>query len=1209
MLAEICVGRSRHVALLGPVLMAWGMTLPWADGAEGGGRDRVAILKDALPGLDAQIAEAVATTLRRAGLQTDFLSADEACDQETLRAEKYFLYVLPNAKCYPASGVEVLDRYLGDRGSLLILGVPPSENPAWKHQGRWIDRNEVLATLAKQKPARMLFDFDGMRKSSGWRHGLGAPGGGGVELVAGGADGSPTCMQITFQHNDFKAFDTWSAAMEPDSTLGSRPLVCFWAKGDDRTPQLAVRLSHGESKEDGGVAVVPLETTWRRYVLRQEDFSRIGQADTAKAMRISLSVCCDMESRNILTQDAHRVWIDQIAMAVNPLAELGDTQRPGLPPIETVSPGYKRYPLQNPDSLRLLPLASNLGHGDWQGLATAAGGSGSFSACIARPEGKGFQRGYQWRWIPLVRAHDSQGEQRGTVAWMLLHHKPLNEGPAFRDAVRRALGARQEQQPTASREGSVCAVCATANPALLQDFFRSGLVTEMVDRVRQGLFLSHAGSKHFAYWPGERVRLGAVAVNYGVRQALVRIRVRVSAADGGPSVFEKEADMTVVPGQSATAAWEWTPRAWSGDHYVVTTELLRDDKRIDCITHEVGVLSQEKPTNDAFVTVKEGEFWVEGKKFYPVGVNYWPRYAMGLAAEDYVYHWLTPGYYNPEEVERDLRLLESLGANFVIIRAHAEHDVRTLPDFLRRCRNHGIRVMAMVQTHVITDDPHYFQAVMLPFHFQEEAVAEFLRATRLVDNPTLLAYDIIWEPSWVFGSAQTMFGGDNTPYRQRWDEDWSKWIVDRYGSLAAAETDWGVPAPRLRDRITSPSNQQMSNDGPWRVMVAAYRRFMDDRMSRSFNDATRKLRRLDPRHLISFRQGSISPQDFAVTGTGKHIDFVSLEGYRFRPSEDQVGVNGARFMTRYSQCMTKGKPVVWVEFGPTIWDWTSMQPRDRLMSIQQQCHELIYRAALECGANGAAPWWWAGGYRTTEASDHGIVNPDGTPRPVALMLQEYAPLFHTRREVRAPGAWFTVDRDRHPGSHWYVTFNEGADAFRQAAATGRRLGVRTSGEGSTSADTPLVAVGNTEYNGRNPPKYLDAEFNSFKIKVGDGPWVDVADGATIRVAANRPIVATASVGNLQAATWLTPASCPSRPGAVYLASTDASQLRVKVPVPRDTARLEDADFGPSFPLTPGISSPVKIELQMNAEGRAWFGEKLRFTFEPDGDGARKPQRD
>jgi hypothetical protein len=1180
------------------VLLALGIAIPTSAGAEGASRDCVAILKDDLPGLDTGIAEAVAATLREVGLHTEFLSADAVCDGQRLNAGRYFLYVLPRTSCYPSAGVDVLEGYLRDKGSLLILGVPPSDNPAWKHQGRWIDRTEVLATLARQKPDRILFDFDDMREPTGWRRGRTTEARGGVKVVAGGADGTPGCLQITFVHNDFAASDTWSAPLSHGVSLGHRPLLCFWAKGDERTPQLVVKLSQDETGARGGVAIVPLETTWNYYVLREEDFHFLGQTDSAKATRITLSLCCDLASRNIVTQDSHRVWIDQIGMAANPLSVLGDTQSPSLPPIETVSPGYKRYPLHGTAALRFVSSEDRvLPAIDLRGLGKGA----DVSSCYARPEGKGFQRGYQWRWIPWGRAYDDRNEERGTVAWMLLHNSPLKEGAAFDDAVRRIDAARGGQRAMVSRVGSVCGVCAVSDPAVLQVFLRSGLVTEMVERIREGLFLSHAGSEYFAYWPGERVRLGAVAVNHGVQQATVRVRVRVSKGKGGQSVFEKEADVTIEAGQSGTAAWEWTPRAFSGDHYVVTTELFRGDRRIDIITHELGVLSLEKPSREEFVSARNGDFWVEGKRFYPVGVNYWPRYAIGLAGEDYVYHWLTPGFYNPEEVERDLALLESLGANFVSIRAHAQNDVRTLPDFLRRCKNHGIRAMVFVQTHVITDDPHYFQGVMMPFHFQEDVVAEFVRATRLADNPTLLGYEVIWEPSWVFGGPQTAFGVDRMPYRQRWDEAWSKWIVDRYGSLADAETDWGMPAPRLGDRVTSPSDQQLAEDGPWRVMVAAYRRFMDNLMSRYWNDATHKLRQIDPHHLISFRQGSITPKDFALTATGKHVDFCSLEGYRFKPSDDHVGRNAARFLTRFGQFMSGQKPTIWIEFGTTVWDWTSMQPRDRLMIVQQQFHELIYRTALETGANGVAPWWWAGGYRANMRSDHGIVNPDGTPRPSAMTLQKYVRLFNNRPTPAEPNAWLTVDRESHAGAHWYLAFHEGAEAFRQAEAEGKQLGIRTPATGTTSADTPLLAVGNTKYNGRNPPKYLDAEFNAFKIKIGDGPWIEVTDGATIRVRRNTPILAAASVGNLQDATWLAPVKDQSKPGVVCLASTVASALRLKQPISKDTARLQDADFGPSFSLCNGVSVPVKVELQMTADHRAWFGEKLRFTLEPDAD--------
>ena len=76
-----------------------------------------------------------------------------------------------------------------------------------------------------------------------------------------------------------------------------------------------------------------------------------------------------------------------------------------------------------------------------------------------------------------------------------------------------------------------------------------------------------------------------------------------------------------------------------------------------------------------------------------------------------------------------------------------------------------------------------------------------------------------------------------------------------------------------------------------------------------------------------------------------------------------------------------------------------------------------------------------------------------------------------------------------------------------------------------------MAVGNTKYNGHNPPKYLDAEFNSFKIKfAGANDWINLSDGDRVRVPRNKPILAAASVGNLQEATWLTPANCQRQAG-------------------------------------------------------------------------------
>lgn len=1177
---------------LSAALIIAGSLLAAGSTVDVGARRHVAILRDAAVGVDATTADAVAEALRSEKFEVEFLSAEAACDAAVLSPQKQFLYVIPNAAAYPATGADALARYLGGKGSLMVLGTPPFDKPVLKHDGRWVDGGFVRDAMKNQKPARMLYDFDeeAPGKAADWAQSGAYRKHTAAEIVPAGVDGSKGCLKITFDYES--GFPTgMGAAVKPQAGATSGGLLCFWVKGDGQTTRLAVRLIEETEPLQRGIAVISINKDWTYHVLRAEDFGVRGHADPFKARRVSF----ELVDRNItpyVADGKHTVWVDHIGTAPHPFPGVGDMGRNPFPLIETVSPGYKTYPLTNIASLKVVGDETT----ELPAVATA-------SSCYPRPEGKGFERGYKWRWIPLARAFDKECVERGTPAWMLLHQAPLSEGPAFADAVRRLVGASIASVPVAA-EGSVVAACTISDSAAIKEMARTGFFGGMARRISDGVFLSHAGSREFSYRPGEKVRLGAVVVNHGAEQADVTVRIRVCPEGGNDAVFQGESKLAIEPGRPArgTASFVWAPKEFISRSYVVTTEVIRGGKVIDVIAHEMGVLSTEKVPRDAFVTTRDGDFWLEGRKWYPVGVNYWPRYAIALEQEDYTFHWLSPGFYNPEEVERDLRQLESMGANFVAIRAHHQNDRRTVLDFLRRCHSHGIRAFLFLQSHVITDDPHYFQGLMMPHHFQEEAVAEFIRVTRLAENPTLMGWDLIWEPAgWLFGGKYNSFGWTETvPYRQRWDADWARWIDERYGNLANAEADWGVPAPRLDGRVTSPADLQFKEDGPSRVMVAAYRRFMDNLMSRKWNDATRTLRRLDPNHLVSFRQGNLPPWDFTLTATPKHVDFFAMEGYGFKP--DTKGINPARFINHYIQFMTKGKPHIWVEYGADAWDREAMQPGEKEIAYQGECHELINRVAFETGANGVAPWWLAGGYRISERSDFGILNPDGTLRPSGASLQHYAAKFKTPRGQPNPDTWFTMDRDAHSGSHWRIIYNEGAEACGAADAQGRQLGIRTPGTGTTSADTPLVAVGNTKYNGRNPPKYLDAEFNWFRIRSAGGDWIEVADGARVRVPSGTPLFAAASVGNLQEAAWLTPASCTGKPGGVYLASTSASALALKQPVTRSTAWLEDAEFGPEFPLSGGITEETPVDLQMTAEGRAWFGENLRFTLEP-GDGS------
>jgi hypothetical protein len=231
------------------------------------------------------------------------------------------------------------------------------------------------------------------------------------------------------------------------------------------------------------------------------------------------------------------------------------------------------------------------------------------------------------------------------------------------------------------------------------------------------------------------------------------------------------------------------------------------------------------------------------------------------------------------------------------------------------------------------------------------------------------------------------------------------------------------------------------------------------------------------------------------------------------------------------------------------------------------------------------------------------MNPDGSPRPAAQLITQYGPQLKAQRAWPAATVWFDMDRDAHAGGYWYACFNTGRDAYRRAAEAGQHLGIRTAGTGTTSATTPLVAVGNQPCNGQNPPKFLNAEFNWLLIQNAAGQWVEATDGSTIGVPSAGPVKARVCVGNTQEATWLAPRGNTVQTGDVVLQTTDSSELRGHWPLPQDTPNLADADFG-EFTLAERVTQPTQVELRMAVEGRTGFGEKRTFVLEQDRSTAR-----
>jgi hypothetical protein len=1116
---------------------------------EAGPKGRVGILLDALPGVDRAAVERLQARLRRQGFGVTALTAAEAADDRLLVPENIACYVIPACRTYPVAGVEALLQYARQGGHIVFLGGPFLDQPLWRVGTDWLSAAQLDERCRQTPPEfRPLAITAGMDLNA-WQRSTGNPAGAGSwQAVATGPDGAP-CLRYTSS-----GYENWDGYMSPDMQVfgAGHDLLLFKVQGDAQTPQIAVEIQ----EEDGSrwIATADAGQGWSQTALRLEAFRYWQDSPTkeargqpgdrlnpARARRLNFGLAGTHTTA--VTGPTHTFQIADLGTGRSPLpaAALAAVAPPGS--LESIWPRYKTYAVPGP--VTLATAAS------WADLPTRLPPTAEAVLCaIPRPQGTGFARGQKWRYIPLLRALDTQGQERGAAAWMLLNHDLPYPGSVV-------LSFGLNDMATLAADGAW-----------------GDWIAASIERVLGGCLIAEAGTAQFAYWPGEPVPCGARLRNTGVTPGEWLVTADIRPAGGGEPVWQKRAVLKVEAGSEAIWQDTWQPPTTPAVYQMqVTLSAVTGSAVLDRSLHEVAVLDTLKPAAEDFVHVSEGQFVLHGKPWYPVGVNYWPLYISGLDPGDYWAGWLDPRFYDPDLVELDLARLEGLGINMVSISAHDLAFHRNLLDFLRRCAPHQLKV-------------NLFLGLASPLAYQEEALRTYLETTRIRDNATVFAYDTVWEP------GNYVFGKD----RGRWDEPWRSWIAERYGNLEAAELDWGVQVPRNeKGQAIAPPERWFREDGDWRVAMAAYRRFMDDLTSSLWGRAHRGLRRLDPNHLISFRQGNTLPHDFVFTGTPKHVDFMCPEGYSIPNSDD--GSWAAGFITRYVEFTTRGKPILWSEFGISVWDSTRMEPSVAAIAVQARYHERIYRMVLESGAQGTAPWWWPGGYRVEERSDYGIMNPDGTARATADLIRTYGPQIKTPRARLLPEVWWEFDRDANAGGYWFAAFNTGKVAYREALAAGKVLGVRTPGTGTTSVTAPPLAVGNRPLTGTNPHKYLNAEFNGLQVYNAAGQWVEAADGAVIEVRSGSPVRARASLGNTQEATWVPPAAAGALPGTVFLATTLASPLQGRWPLPAEVPYLGDADFG-EFVLAPTLTEATAVDLQMTALDRAWFGERRTFRLQP-----------
>jgi hypothetical protein len=623
-----------------------------------------------------------------------------------------------------------------------------------------------------------------------------------------------------------------------------------------------------------------------------------------------------------------------------------------------------------------------------------------------RPRGVGFNQDRAYRWEPLLVARDAATDDyRGAVAALLVHVKPPYRGGVW--AVFTPAEAGFYRQP------------------VVQDCLRQTLA-----RMRRGVFLVEGGAEFFTVFPEQSFAFGARVANFGRETATnLSLAVAVSDAKGKQTRVVTGAELSLAPGEERTCEANTSLRREA--ETLVRASLQADGHALDSLSHDIGIWRPK--TKPEFIAARDGGFWLRGKPWRVNGVNYMPSSGIGLADWRHFEHWVGRGAYDPEVIERDLRRIQAMNLNAVsVFLYHESLGAQHLLDFLRRCERHGIHVNLSLRPGT-------------PLDFRWDEMKEMIETLRLAQNDTVFAYDLAWEPN----------HGGQEPQQRTYGELWPAWVERRYGSLTAAKQAWGLGnTPDFKFEISDfkflrvPPMTWLTQDGPWRKLVADYRRFLDELLGAKYAAARRWVKSIDPNHAVSFRMqhagdptfnwNAFLPYDFC--GLADAVDIWEPEAYG--RIGDWEKVKPGRFTADYARLCAPNKPVVWAEVGYSVWDNLHMSPAAGKLAFQARYFSDFYRMMTGSGTDGIFFWWYPGGYRLNEQSDFGIINPDGTDRPVTKIIREQGARFLKASQSKwRPDYWITVDRDRDARGLFGI-YEAVKDEYWRAVAAGKTPGLK-----------------------------------------------------------------------------------------------------------------------------------------------------------------------
>lgn len=1034
------------------------------------------------------------------------------------------IVLVPEVSAFPADEWAALASFLDRGGAAVFIGRDPfAARVSADADGTPIPESEWHRRIAAS--AR---EIEGLSSVQAWQHlGDWTDLRGSVRLAQSPAAG---WSGVAVDVEDLNEWDAMVLAPAPgDRLTPEENCLVLYARAGPETSRLVVECEEADGSR--WFQLLQPSAAWKLFVLHEDAFQYFhggpnrGAAGDHFSLREMTKISIGLSSHLAAQAPGdHRFEVSDVRVASDARSSSVSVSWPDIP---LMSPPYRRYDLR---------AASVRAERDDRRVAS---GPLQAQSPLPRERGWGGELGASARWIPLFSARGEKDELRGWPASLFVE-------------VREDGGAPR-------RWGWVGVDTLPGSGELVET-----MVGECVRRLHAGIFLHHAGSARAAFDPDEPILLS------------VRCAASGRAPDGLRVVAELQREGERFPGRRVIAgcggdrpvelhlgmAPQVVRRAERG---VIRLSLEDAQRRVeyDRIEQEVIFLPAPSTPSDADRIATSGSlFTYRGRPIFLAGINYWPFSVNGRTEAERGSHWLDPAVFDPALVRRDLDLLAEAGVNAVSVQYLDKRQASQLRHFVAEARERGIWV-------------HAFVSHLQPLHQDLPRARELFDAAGLAREPGIFALDIAWEPHLGRYDA-----------RCRFDAEWAEWIVGQYGSAEHAEAVLGTPLWRGADgALTGPSDEELAQDGPHRVAVAAYRRFVDDMMSRSYGEVVRALRSWGAKQLVGARTGyggtgnpwgdpffALDPASGAV-----HLDFIAPEGWGVQGARERF--MGAGFITAYCRGASGGKPVLWLEFGSSV----GPNPGGPELANQARVYSNMLDMAVASRAGGALGWWYPGGYRVDERSDMGIVNPDGAWRPAVAVYRDFNS--RMRKERIRPEPWRGREVARAADARGLsALWSKWRDTYARETQDRRMEEVRPEAFGKRSGELPAIAVGGVPFREPAPMEHLNAEWgvverNGERVARVRGEPVSIARGGKLKL----------EIVNTGPATW--DASQEGRPRAVWVGIRSAEGRRVLLPV-------TPVPFG-------GRATVTWIATDSGAwTARAWladvgyFGEALQIEVEP-----------